>query len=109
MMNRNMINDEVLENVTGGTVGEFEELVEACSSNPILSGLGGLAAHVPGANLISAKVMEAALADALNIDARIDLGIGGTGVGSKHNVYIDRSTGRAISHGTVLARIRRAA
>jgi len=84
-----------LDNVVGGTVGELNGLVAACVKNPFLK-MTSVSTHVPGTNFGIAKLVENVL-DEMGIDANIDLGFGGTGIGSKHNTYIERSTGEHLS------------
>ena len=104
-MNNTMeLNLNELEIVTGGTVGELEDLVHAfvCTG----SDYGVLfAAHCPGANYGTAKIVEELLNSALGISADIDLGFCGTGINSKPNKYIDKATGKTLTHEEVIARI----
>ena len=100
-----MMNAEELENVSGGTVGELEDLATAIIRNPTLKFLGKAGTHVPGANRISADAVETLLKDHLNIDANISLGLFGTGAASAKNTYRDMKTGQYISHAEVLDRI----
>ncbi|MCR5384857.1 MAG: hypothetical protein K6E72_09515 [Saccharofermentans sp.] len=98
------LNLNELEIVTGGTVGELEDLVHAfvCTG----SDYGVLfAAHCPGANYGTAKIVEELLNSALGISADIDLGFCGTGINSKPNKYIDKATGKTLTHEEVIARI----
>ena len=101
-----MMNAEELENVSGGTVGELEDLTKAIVSNPTLKFLDKAGAHVPGANRISADAVETLLKDQLNIDADISLGLFGTGAASAKNTYRDMKTGQYITHAEVLDRIK---
>lgn len=95
-----------LEMVTGGTVGEYEELLRACAvSNPALAEAGAACAHIPGANLVTAQLFESWLSKELKISANIDLGVGGTGMFSKGNTYVDMKTGAGLSHAEVVRRI----
>lgn len=98
------LNLNELEIVTGGTVGELEDLVHAfvCTG----SDYGVLfAAHCPGANYGTAKIVEELLNSALGISADINLGFCGTGINSKPNKYIDKATGKTLTHEEVIARI----
>ena len=103
-MKLNRINDIELDNVVGGTVGELDGLVSACAKNPILKNLAGAGTHIPGANLGIAELMEKQL-DKMGIKANIDLGWGGTGINSKHNTYIEKSTGKSLSQIEVESRL----
>ena len=106
MTNARALNINVLEMVTGGTVTEYEELLRACAaSNPTLADAGAACAHIPGANLVTAHVFESWLSNELKISANIDLGVGGTGMFSKGNTYVDMKTGMGLSHSEVLSRI----
>ena len=96
---------ENLDEVSGGTVGELEDLTKAMVSNPVLKVLGTFETHVPGINRIMANQVENILSENLNIEADISLGFLGTGLGSDPNTYTDRKTGQAISHQEVLNRI----
>lgn len=104
-MNNTMeLNLNELEIVTGGTVGELEDLVHAfvCTG----SDYGVLfAAHCPGANYGTAKIVEELLNSALGISADINLGFCGTGINSKPNKYIDKATGKTLTHEEVITRI----
>ena len=44
--------------------------------------------------------------DDMGIDANISVGVGGTGIFSKHNTYYDRSLGRRLSQSEVEDRLR---
>ena len=96
---------ESLDGISGGTVGELEDLTKAMVSNPTLKKLGSFDTHVPGANRILADQVENILQKDLKIDADISLGFLGTGAGSKNNTYRDMTTGQYISHQEVLNRI----
>ena len=96
---------ETLDRVSGGTVGELEDLTKAIVSNPTLKKLGSVDAHIPGANRIIANEVENILQKNLKIDADISLGLFGTGAGSKNNTYRDMTNGQYISHQEVLNRL----
>ena len=104
-MKAKKINEEALAQVAGGTVKEYEELVSAFANNPVLKKIAGLSVHVPGANKVTVGLVESVLGE-MNIDAEIDLGFLGTGLGSKNNKYSDRRTGQSMTHGQVIDRIR---
>ena len=103
----NKINEAELESVVGGTVGEFEQLLEAFGTNPTMKGYFKAVAHVPGVNNIEAKVVESWMSENMHIDADISLGVGGTGLFSKHNTYRDTKTGQYLSQSEVLDRIKK--
>ena len=94
-MKAKKINEAALEQVAGGTVKEFEELLSAVSDNIIVRGAAKLDSHTPVANAYIARVIEKQLLN-IGLEADIDLGWGGTGIGSKHNKY--RLNGKDISH-----------
>ena len=94
-MKAKQINEAALEQVAGGTVKEFEELLSAVSDNIIVRGAAKLDSHTPVANAYIARVIEKQLLN-IGLEADIDLGWGGTGIGSKHNKY--RLNGKDISH-----------
>ena len=98
--------DEQLEKVSGGTVGELEDLTNAIVHNPTLKFLGKANSHIPGANRLVADAVEGILKDQLNIDADISLGAFGTGAGSSKNTYRDMKTGQYITHAEVLDKIK---
>ena len=94
-MELNKMNNEELNMVAGGTVKEFEEILSAFSDNPVVKGAAALDAHTPGANTLAARLIKKELLK-MGLEAEIDLGWGGTGIGSEHNKY--RLNGKSISH-----------
>ena len=94
---------EQLENVSGGTVKEYGELLDALEQSYFVN---GLATHVPLYNNLTAADMEDIL-QAYNVDADISLGFAGLGICSDPNVYKDSVTGETLTHEQVLNRIRR--
>ena len=90
-----ILTEQELNEVAGGTVKEFDELLSAVSDNPIVRGAAKLDSHTPVANTLMARVIEKQLLN-IGLEADIDLGWGGTGIGSKHNKY--RLNGKDISH-----------
>ncbi len=90
-----------MENVAGGTVGEFSDLVSALSSNGILKKMGEISSHLPIGNQKSAEIVEGILRQN-GIEAKIDLGWWGTGIGSEKNTYVNANTGKRMSHEEVL-------
>ena len=67
--------------------------------------LGKGKAHVLGANHLMAKEITRLLKDKMGIEANIDLGWGGLGIGSKSNTYKEIATGNSLSHEEVLTGI----
>lgn len=107
MTNCKTIEKEELEIVSGGTVTEFDELISAIEGNGVFGDIcGAIGGHVPGANIIVAEVIEACLSEILGIKANISLGLAGTGIGSDPNTYIEKSTGRSLTHAEVIRRIK---
>ena len=100
-----MMNDEQLDMVAGGTVKELEELVEALQSNSVARGLGKAYSHIPG---VSEAIKYGVARDLFNmgIEADISVGFCGTGIGSKNNKYRDTSTGKSLTHAEVLNRLK---
>ena len=106
MTKERTLNIKALEMVTGGTVAEYEELLRACvENNSALAGAAAACAHIPGANLVTAQMLESWLSKELKISADIDLGVGGTGMFSKGNTYVDMKTGMGLSHAEVVRRV----
>ena len=98
------LNPEQLENVSGGTVKEYSELLEA--RNEINCVGRGVASHVPLINHATAYDLENTL-KAYDVDAEINLGFAGLGIGSDPNTYRDSVTGETLTHEQVLNRLRR--
>ena len=94
-MELNKMNNEDLNMVAGGTVKEFDELLSSVSDNPIVRGAAKLDSHAPVANVYIARVIENEL-HKIGLEAYIDLGFAGTGIGSGHNKYT--LNGKSISH-----------
>ncbi len=95
------MNMAAMEHVAGGTVGEFEDLVTALSPHGFLKGCGKISSHIPLGNQKTAEVVEDILKQN-GIEAKIDLGWCGTGIGSKKNTYVNANTGACMSHEEVL-------
>ena len=106
MNNFKTLEMEELEIVSGGTVTELDELIKAYMGNSYLGDLSGMVGgHIPGANYAIAAFVEECLENNLGIKTDISLGFAGTGIGSDPNTYIEKSTGRRLSHEEVLQRI----
>ena len=99
---------EELEIVSGGTVGELENLYKAMSSYGFYLDdyASTFSIHCPGANHVLAEIIEEALYLHLGISADIDLGFMGTGINSKPNKYVDIATGKSLTHSEVINRIK---
>ena len=101
-----MLSDDELEKIAGGTVGELEDLTKAMLDKwPVLEKLGIGAAHTPGTNHLLAKEISNILRNDMGIEANINLGWGGLGISSDPNTYKEISTGKSLSHSEVLSRI----
>lgn len=119
VMEMEKMNEFELDNVSGGTVTEFEEILDAGNSKIGIAGDLGSAARKaldmlgPGgsmaksaAYMVLAPMWEKALKHDLNIDAYISIGWLGTGIRSTHNRY--SINGKSISHQEVLNMIKAA-
>ena len=98
--------DEEMEKVSGGTIAELKELSDAILGNSKLKILGKMESHVPLLNREIADIVENTLKDHVNVDADISLGFLGTGVKSKKNTYRDFKTRQILTHQEVLNRIK---
>ena len=111
MMNEKILAEEILlddemEKVSGGTVVELEQIVRTFFKNSdFKDSLGALSTHLPGASILTAEYNESFMSNEMGIDANISVGVGGTGIFSKKNTYRDIKTGKFISHDEVLKRI----
>ena len=95
----NEIKVNELEQVSGGTVSELAELMNVISGgNDYAAGT----AHAPIVNKVEAIEMKKKL-KSLGIDAKIDLGLAGTGLFSDPNKYTDIATGEPLTHKQVMA------
>lgn len=116
LKNSAKLNFDELNQVAGGTVKEYEEIIDAIGSGTFVNsylrtvikmlgpvGLVGKSA----AYAATAKPMEKALKHDFGIDAYISVGWGGTGFCSTHNTY--SKDGKSLSHQEVLDILRAAA
>ena len=100
-----LMSDEELEKVAGGTVGELADLAGAMADFPVIKQIGVGVAHTPGANYALAAAVADILKNQMGISADISLGFAGTGLNSDPNTYTEISTGKRLSHSEVLDRI----
>ena len=101
-----ILKDEQLDQVAGGTVREYEEICSSMANNPILKGILETGSHVPISNQVDKVLVEDILKVEMGIKADISLGFLGTGLGSKSNTYKDlRNGGRSMTHAQVINRI----
>ena len=101
------LKSDELEQVTGGTVTEYEQLISAIAGNDTLRSLCEVATHAPIGNLIASEFLEDFLEDTLGIKTDISLGVLGTGAFSSHNTYTHKKTGRSLTHEQVIDIIKR--
>lgn len=108
MTNYRTLEVEELEIVLGGTVTELDELITTMEGNGIIGDVcGALGGHVPSANNAVAAFVKEILDNLFGIRADISLGWAGTGIGSDPNTYIDKATGRKLTHAEAITKIRR--
>ena len=93
-----------IEQVAGGTVDEMEELVRSLSKASLFRAISAIECRVPGNNEKVGEMMRSLLRG-MKIDARIKLGLGGTGLFAGPNEYISAEDGRKMTHAEVLRRI----
>ena len=105
-MARNRMDDFALDNVVGGTVVQFEQIMRTFLKNwKTRDYMTGMSTHLPGGNIVAAEYIESFMSKNMGINAHISLGVGGTGIASKQNIYIDTKTGKSLSHEEVLKRV----
>ena len=98
--------DEEMEKVSGGTVTELEQIMKTFFKNSNCKDyVSGMSTHFPGASILTAEYIESFMSNNMKIDAKISVGIGGTGINSKNNTYRDMKTGKYLSHEEVLKRV----
>lgn len=81
-----MLSDEELDFVVGGTRAETWELISALYKGVYKTDLNGLFDMSAGDYMAFKQVLESELRD-LNITAKADVGLNGTGEGEKANEY----------------------
>lgn len=102
-----LMKDEELEDVAGGTVTEFGEICGAMANNFALSNLLKGSSHLPVGNLVQREIVVAILKNKMGIEADVSLGLLGTGIGSENNTYKDLcNDGKPMTHDEVLNRIK---
>ena len=108
VMTNEILNEEQLDSVAGGTVWELEELARTMMNNLFFEGMATLSLLVPG----NSKLMKSEVTKMLNkigVEADIDvnfMGSLGFGIGEKNNTYKDKFTGESLTHKQVLNRIK---
>ncbi len=103
------LTNDFLEEIAGGTVEEYSDLLAALSINPKLQKWGRFAAHLPGGNLVASNASDGIKGILKEIDIKLDLslGLGGTGLFSSKNKYTRISTGESMTHEEVIAEMKR--
>ena len=108
-----MLNEEQLDMVNGGTVAELNELVSAfADNNKILGALEGVREFLSNVkagsltNIPMAYAMENFLKKDFGIDSNISVGWLGTGTRESGNTYREISTGKGLSHADVVQRVK---
>ena len=106
-MTNKELNREQLENVSGGTVNEYDEIFRAVfkkmgGSDGVIADLG---THCPFTNVQVSDSVYLYLRDKYGIRADFSLGFLGTGLGSDPNTYKEVGTNRILTHEEVLRRI----
>ena len=108
VMTNEILTEEQLDGVAGGTVWELEELARAMMNNLFLEGMTTLSLFVPGnSKLLKSEVTKTL--DKIGVKADIDvntLGFLGFNIGEKNNTYKDKFTGESLTHRQVLNRIK---
>ena len=97
-----ILTDEQLDGVTGGTTQEFEKIIQAISSNEdLVNKFKQALSDVPGGNISLENMKEpvTTLLKGLGIDAKINLN-------STLNSYKDTKTGKSLSHDKVISTIK---
>ena len=112
ILTNEILNDAELENISGGTVAQFEEIYSALEkqagvAGDISNGLRKILSLIPGGDIgtavwrnAAAPIAEKALKDCYGIDAYISIGWLGTGFRESGNRY--SKDGKSLSHAEVL-------
>lgn len=104
-MKKNELNEKQLNSVSGGTVEELGDLINAIyPGEEVGRPLCRAASHVPVGSSVLAATMEKDLLQ-FGIVSNISTGLAGTGICSKNNMYQDAHTGQALTHQQVLDRL----
>ena len=91
-----LISDEDLEVVVGGTRAETQELITALYNRVYKADISGLDFTPADVNVYLKKELESELAS-FGIISKVDVGLNGTGIGEKANEYYT-GKGNAITH-----------
>lgn len=99
------LNINELNHISGGTVKECDELVDAYGG-PDALGFVGPRGYCGNMYQAYAIALEKALKEDFNVDAYVSVGYGGTGFRSIHNTY--SINGKSLSHQEVIDMIKAA-
>ena len=91
-----MLTDDQLDNVVGGTRAETQELMTAMYKSVYNADISGLDLTPADVNVYLKNELEAGLAS-FGINSKVDVGLNGTGVGEKANEYYTQK-GNKITH-----------
>ena len=92
-----MLTDDELDNVVGGTRAETQELITAMYKSVYKTDISGLFdINSPGDNVGLKIALEDELAS-FGINSKVDVGVNGTGIGEKSNEYYTKK-GNSITH-----------
>ena len=113
ILKEEMMNMEQLDNISGGTVDEFNAIYSEMEKKmgvvgDISNGIRKIGGAIPVAgqvgtaawNNVGSRIAERILKDSFGIKANISIGWGGTGVRESDNYY--SKDGKRLTHGQVL-------
>ena len=107
-----IMSEEQLDNISGGTVTEFTEIYAALEkqagvAGKVSEGLRKVLDHLPGGKIgeaawrnAAAPLAEKALKECYGVNADMSIGFVGTGIGESGNKY--SRNGQALTHQEVL-------
>ena len=108
VMTNEILAEEQLDGVAGGTLGELQQLTDELIDNLWLKGMAAFSGSLPFASK-AMKSEVTKILDKMGIEANIDvntLGFLGFNIGEKNNTYKDKFTGESLTHRQVLNRIK---
>mgnify|MGYP006916061719 CR=1 FL=1 len=91
-----MLTDEELDGVVGGTRAETQELIKAVYKKVYNLDISGIDLSAADVNVYLKSELEAELAS-FGVNSKVDVGFKGTGIGEKANEYYTPK-GNKISH-----------
>ncbi len=93
-----------MEQVSGGTIEELNEMMRAATKNTALRVIGAIGSYVPGENkAMSSRIKQ--ILKSMKIQAEISLGFAGTGLFQANNKYTSMVDGHQMTHQEVLMRL----